>query len=97
MWNANDGTLIRTIIDGQSVDCLAISHDGLKLVTGNFDHSVKLWEIATGKLLKVLIGHKNYVKSVSFSLDGQTVVASSTYGAINLWKINYRNRITVSF
>ena len=88
MWNANDGTLIRTIIDGQSVDCLAISNDGLKLVTGNFDHSVKLWEIATGKLLKVITGHKNYVKSVSFSPDGQTVVASSTYGAINLWKIN---------
>ncbi|MFV8366898.1 WD40 repeat domain-containing protein [Flavobacterium sp. XS1P27] len=88
MWNANDGTLIHTIIDGQSIDCLAISHDGLKLVTGNFDHSVKIWEISTGKLLKILVGHKNYVKSVCFSPDDQTVVASSTYGAINLWKTN---------
>lgn len=88
MWNANDGSLMRGMADGQSVDCLAISHDGLKLATGNFDHSVKIWEISTGKLLKILVGHKNYVKSVTFSPDDQTVVASSTYGAINLWKIN---------
>lgn len=88
MWNANDGTLLRTIVDGQSIDCLAISHDGQKLATGNFDHTVKIWEIATGKLLRILVGHKNYVKSVAFSPDGQTIVASSTNGAINLWKTN---------
>ena len=88
MWNANDGTLIHTIIDGQSVDCIAISHDGQKLATGNFDHTVKIWEISTGKLLKVLVGHKNYIKSVCFSPDDKTVVSSSTHGAINLWKVN---------
>lgn len=88
MWDANDGTLIRGMADGQSINCLAISHDGQKLATGNFDKTVKIWEISTGKLLKILVGHKNYVKSVTFSPDDQTVVASSTYGAINLWKIN---------
>lgn len=88
MWNVNHGRLVRGMADGQSVDCLAISRDGLKLATGNSDHTVKIWELATGKLLWILVGLKNYVKSVTFSPDGQTVVASSTNGAINLWKTN---------
>lgn len=88
IWNVNDGTLIRTIIDGQSIDCVAISHDGQKLATGNFDHSLKIWEIATGKLLKEFIGHKSYIKSVVFSPDDKTLVSSGNGGIINLWKVN---------
>lgn len=88
MWNANDGTLIQAIIDGQSIDCVTISHDGLKLATGNFDHSVKIWEIATGRLLKEFVGHKSYVKSVVFSPDDQTLVSSGNGGVINLWRVN---------
>ncbi|HCQ12322.1 MAG TPA: hypothetical protein DIU01_03490 [Flavobacterium sp.] len=88
IWNTNNGSLIQTIIDGQSIECLAISHDGLKLATGNFDHSVKIWEIATGNLLKEFVGHKSYVKSVVFSPDDQTLVSSGGQGIINLWKAN---------
>ena len=88
MWNPIDGTLIRAMTDEKSINCLSVSPDGKKIATGDFDKTVKIWEIASGKLLKILVGHKNYVKSVAFSLDNQTVLASSTYGTINLWKIN---------
>jgi WD40 repeat protein len=88
MWNVNDGTLLKTIIDGQSVDCIAISHDGLKFATGNFDHTVKIWDVATGNILKEFIGHKSYVRSVAFSPDDETLVSGSGRGIINIWKVN---------
>lgn len=88
IWNVNDGTLIRTIIDGQSADCLAISHDGSKFAIGNFDHSVKIWDVASGKLLKQFIGNKSYVQSIAFFPDDEILVSGSNGGTINLWKVN---------
>lgn len=88
IWNANDGTLRRTIIDGQSADCLAISHDGSKFAAGNFDHSVKIWDVASGKLLKQFVGNKGFVQAIAFSPDDQILVSGSNGGTINLWKVN---------
>ena len=88
IWNANNGTLNRTIIDGQSADCLAISHDGSKFAVGNFDHSVKIWDVASGKLLKQFVGNKGFVQSIAFSPNDEILVSGSNGGTINLWKVN---------
>lgn len=87
MWNPNDGTLIRGMAEEQGLECMSISSDGQKLATGGFDKKVKIWEISTGKLLYELIGHKNFITSVSFGQDNKTIVASSKHGTINVWKI----------
>lgn len=39
-------------------------YTGGKLVSGSFDHSVRLWDIGLGKCERVLRGHSDWVYSL---------------------------------
>jgi WD40 repeat protein len=59
------------------VHALAYSPDGKRIAAGDAD-SVKLWDVATGVLLRVLdVGHT--VDSLAFSPDGKAVVEGGVY------------------
>ena len=53
-----------------SVVSAAFSPDGLRLVTASEDQRPRLWNIATGTQLTVLIGHKDRVVSPAFARWG---------------------------
>ncbi|MEJ2118418.1 MAG: hypothetical protein P8Y36_11230 [Alphaproteobacteria bacterium] len=42
---------------------------------GSDDHTLKLWDVATGEELRTFRGHSSHVNSVAFSPDGSTVVS----------------------
>ena len=56
---------------------LVFSPDGQTLALGSRDKSIRLWEMATGKLKAVLAGHADSIISISFSPDGQTLATAS--------------------
>ena len=65
-----------------------ISPDGKLLVTGSWDQSAKIWDIATGKAVRKLDGlHQGYVNSVEFSPDGQLILTASDDGTARLWDV----------
>ena len=65
-----------------------ISPDGKLLVTGSWDRSAKIWDIASGKAVRKLDGlHQGYVNSVEFSPDGQTILTGSDDGTARLWDV----------
>jgi|GEM_PF-3434755 len=70
-----------------SVNSVSFSPDGKLLASGSSDHTIKLWEVATGKLLKTLEGHKGSVYSVSFSPDGKLLASGSYDKTIKLWEV----------
>ena len=45
----------------------AYSPDGLKIVSGSHDNSIKIWDADTGLLLNTLNGHTSWVLSVAYS------------------------------
>jgi WD40 repeat protein len=55
-----------------SVTC---SLDGLYIVSGSSDQTVRVWDAQTGKELAVLEGHSDEVNSVAFSPDGAHIAA----------------------
>ncbi len=64
---------------------VAFSPDGKRLVTGSTDHTVTVWDSATGQELLTLRGHSSDVSSVAFSPDGKRLATASFDRAVKLW------------
>ena len=47
--------------------------------------NVKLWDAATGKLLRMFQQHSDEVTSIAFSGDGRHIVSGSKDGTFKLW------------
>ena len=64
---------------------VCISPDGKTVILGDSrDNTVKLWNIATGKLVRILEGTWS---PICISPDGETIISGCEYGMINLWNI----------
>jgi len=69
------------------VRSLTFSSDGISLVSGSDDCTVKLWDIQTGGVVKTFSGHTNWVHSVSISADYTKIASGSSDNTIHLWDI----------
>ncbi|KZP01979.1 WD40 repeat-like protein, partial [Athelia psychrophila] len=68
------------------VASVAFSLDGMKIVSGSDDKTVRVWDALTGQeLLPPLQGHDEYVTSVAFSPDGLKIVSGSDDNTIRVW------------
>ncbi|QDU38624.1 Serine/threonine-protein kinase PknB [Maioricimonas rarisocia] len=75
-WDARDGTLLRTLsLTDEQVFCLAFTPDGRTIVTGG-SQTVRFWQTQSGQQLTVF-RYPDYgeYRAVSFSPDGQLLVA----------------------
>ncbi|WPJ66240.1 hypothetical protein SMAC4_12890 [Sordaria macrospora] len=81
-WNACLQTL-----EGHSnwVLSVAFSPDGQRLASGAGDHTIKIWDAASGSCLQTLEGHSDEVWSVAFSPDGQQLASGADDRTIKIW------------
>ena len=68
------GALEHVMHHPNSVLSVSFSPDGTRVVSGSYDHSVRIWNAITGEIERVLEGHQDHVISVAFSPDGARVV-----------------------
>jgi guanine nucleotide-binding protein subunit beta-2-like 1 protein len=67
------------------VSSVVISSDGQFCLTGSWDGTLRLWEIASGKTTRRFVGHEKDVLSVAFSADNRQIVSGSRDKTIKLW------------
>ena len=59
------------------VNSVAFSPDCQRIVTGSDDKIVRIWDVASGHQIALLVGHSDCVHSVAFSPDGRRIVSGS--------------------
>ena len=96
IWNCGgDWVLMHTIVHGCSVQSLAFSSNGAKVVSGGFDWRVKVWDWATdaanahdGSIAAVptqLCAHRGSISALAFSNKGDIVASGSRDTTCRLW------------
>ena len=89
IWDANTGECLKTL-EGHSktVESVAYSPDGRRIVSGSDDKTIKIWDANTGECLKTLEGHLGFVCSVAYSPDGTKIICGSGDNTIKIWDAN---------
>ncbi|MGO6840426.1 hypothetical protein GUK34_28395 [Rhizobium leguminosarum] len=68
---------------------VVISADERFLVAGGgVDGTMKLFELQSGRLLRMLVGHSQRVASIAFSSDGGNLISGSGDGTVRSWDVN---------
>jgi WD40 repeat protein len=74
---------------GSEVNSVAFSPDGRRIVSGSDDKTLRLWDVASGKLIgEPLVGHAKAVRSVAFSPDGRRLVSGSNDNTLRIWNLD---------
>jgi WD40 repeat protein/serine/threonine protein kinase len=69
---------------------LAFSPDGSLVAAGGIDHphhTVKIWDATTGRFIRSLPGHSQYISEVVFSPDGKLLAAGSGDSTVRVWDV----------
>lgn len=63
------------------------SETGIASTNGR-DNIARLWDIASGQLVRTFVGHTFWIWSVSFSPDGKYVLTASQDRTARLWDVS---------
>jgi WD40 repeat protein len=69
----------------QEVDAVAFTPDGTQVLSGSRDRTLRLWDRATGQLVRTFQGHTDEVVAVAVSPDGTQVLSGSRDRTLRLW------------
>ncbi|KAL5639390.1 hypothetical protein ACGC1H_006784 [Rhizoctonia solani] len=96
LWNSSTGASISAPLMGHTDEVLsvAISPDGTNLTSGSRDKTLRVWDLKSKELLRVLEGHTRTVWSVVYSRDGTKLASSSSDGTILVWGLQNDPTIT---
>ena len=97
LWDAETGEQVFTM-EGHPwiISALAFSPDGKTLASANghyeddtriFESEIRLWNVENGQHITTLKGHTDTITSLSFSMDGKTLVSGGEDNAVLLWNI----------
>jgi WD40 repeat protein/uncharacterized caspase-like protein len=68
-----------------AVHAVAFRPDGIVFASGSADLTIKLWETATGAMLRTLWGHTQRVRAVVFTPDGLRLISTADDHRLIVW------------
>ncbi|KAF9516041.1 hypothetical protein BS47DRAFT_1376118 [Hydnum rufescens UP504] len=85
-WASAEPKATRLSGHGDSVYCVEFDHD--KIITGSRDKQIKVWSLATGKVLATLRGHEGSVLCLAFESRSGFMVSGSSDRRVLVWDLN---------
>jgi WD40 repeat protein len=77
--------LLKVIDVPEGVSSVTYSPDGTRIAAGSPDHTVRLWDAATGAPVEQVLQHDDAVTTVAFSPDGTRIATGSADKTVRLW------------
>jgi WD40 repeat protein len=79
-------TTLRIIGTPNPVQDISVSPDGRRIVTAQFDGSLRLWDAETGQPIgSPLTGHRGVAEVVTYSTDGHRIVSGGDDKTVRVW------------
>jgi WD40 repeat protein/tRNA A-37 threonylcarbamoyl transferase component Bud32 len=78
---------------GDEVTALCVSPDGRSILTGCADHSVHVWDAATGRPFGAPVEHRGLVAAVEFADAGRLIVTGGWDQVACLWDVATRRPV----
>ena len=69
------------------VNSFRITYDSRYAISCSSDKTLRVWELETGRCVRILEGHKGKVFSVSLTLDGRYALSRSEDNTDRVWKL----------
>lgn len=92
MWEVNTGTVVAGLRGHTGgVNSVTFSPDGLRVMTGAADDTVRVWDAKTGVEVARLQAQAS-VLTVTFSPDGSRIIAGIWGNSIHIWDSTPINR-----
>lgn len=68
-----------------TINALAFSPDGQRLVSGSDDRTMRLWDLQGNPIGEPIEGHTDNINAIAFSPDGQMFISASRDRTLRLW------------
>jgi|GEM_PF-242975 len=78
-------SLVRTITGHPTATAIAASTDGNILVTGGTEKAIKVWDLQTGELKRMLQSDSGIINALAIAPNNQTVVSGSGDRMVRIW------------
>jgi WD40 repeat protein len=76
------------------MSAVAFSPDDTRIVSGSYNHNVRVWDARSGQQLAAFECHAR-VSAVAFSTDGMRIVCGSYEDTVQLWDMEVSGQVTV--
>lgn len=99
LWDIASGEIVRRLTGHDYVSVyggtfhrgvytVSFSPNGLYVLSGSEDSTLKLWDVASGENVRSLTGQSNVILSVAFSPDGIHTLSGSDDHTLMLWDLS---------
>jgi WD40 repeat protein len=78
------------VLEGHTsfVGSLAWSPDSRRALSGAFDNTVRLWDLESGRCLRVFDGHTASILGLAWSADGRRAFSGDSNGWLWVWDLS---------
>jgi WD40 repeat protein len=95
LWDAETGLELRTIACSSRPNALALCPLGARIVSGNTDGTLSIFDRESGREIRNVRGHSDQVTAVAVSSNGKLIASGSADSTVRLWNAESGQEISV--